>query len=220
MRLIIAFLVCLSIISASTIKDAKKAHKDGEFEKAFKLYKQAVLEDEPEAFYQLGKFYYEGKEVERDYHKAYKYLTAAHFLDYEKATYNLGIFYSKKNTPYHDYRKAFKTFLYLAQRGNDKAQNRVGMFYTFGMGMKKDYKEAVRWYEKSAKQHYVDAQCNLAFMYASGKGVWQNMGRAHAFARPGYEKGNRYCKKVWKDFKLKKYPEDKGWKLKFYNKPE
>ena len=93
------------------------------------------------------------------------------------------------------------------------------MFLTSKVILEKDYKEAVKWYERASKQGYVNAQCNLAFMYASGKGVWQNMGRAHAFAKPGFKKGNPNCEKVWNDFNLEKYPEDKGFKFKFYNEP-
>jgi TPR repeat protein len=107
----------------------------------------------------------------------------------------------------------------LANQGHAGAQNRMGMFLLYGF-IQKDYVQAVKWFEKSSMQGYELANCHLAFMYASGKGVWQNLGRAHAFAKKGKDNGIKMCQKVWKDFKLFKYPEDKGWKFKFYNKPK
>jgi TPR repeat protein len=77
----------------------------------------------------------------------------------------------------------------------------------------------VEYFEKASKQGYVTAQCNLAMMYASGKGVFPNFGRAHVFAKTGVEQGNPICKKVWEDYNLSKYPEDKSFKLNFYTKP-
>ena len=217
----LALLLLIQCSFASNyLKEANELYSVEEYSEAIKFYQKAALEEEPEAFYQLGRIYYEGKVVPKDYNKAHKYLIASHLLDYQKATYNLGIFYGNKKTPFYDAKKSYKTFLFLAQRGHAKAQNRLGMYYTVGIGIEKDYKLAVQWFEKSAKQNFIEAQCNLAFMYASGKGVWQNMGRAHAFAKPGFQNGHPQCKKVWIDFNLAKYPEDKGFKFKFYNKPE
>jgi TPR repeat protein len=182
-------------------------------------YEDAALKDDPEAYFELGKIYFEGKYVFKDYLKSLEYFSAASYLGSIKATYNLGLFYLSKQTDFYDPKKALSYFLELARKGHAPSENKVGIFLTNGIVLNKDYKEAVKWYEAASKQGYVEAQCNLAFMYASGKGVWQNMGRAHAFAKPGYEKGNKLCKKVWEDFNLSKYPEDKGFKFKFYNQP-
>ncbi|MGB9801374.1 MAG: tetratricopeptide repeat protein [Arcobacter sp.] len=182
-------------------------------------YEESALKDDPDAFFELGKIYFEGKYVFKDYKKALEYFGAASYLGSIKGTYNLGLFYLSNQTNFYDPKKAFSYFLELARKGYAPAQNKVGMFLTTGIVIDKDYKEAVKWYEASSKQGYIQAQCNLAFMYASGKGVWQNMGRAHAFAKPGYNKGYSLCKKVWEDFNLAKYKEDKGFKFKFYNQP-
>lgn len=219
MKLLFACFFLYTFIQASTLQKAQEAEENKEYQKAFNYY-QDVSKNNAIALFKLGTYYYKGKVVKKNYLKAKQYFEKASFLGYEKATYNLGILYSNKKASFHDYNKAYNIFLGLAKDEHAPSQNRIAMFLTFGIsGIEKNYKEAVTWYEKSAKQGYVNAQCNLAFMYASGKGVWQNMGRAHAFAKPGYEKNNRLCKKVWKDFNLAKYPEDKGWKFKFYNKP-
>lgn len=213
------FLLLLVGAFANTIEIEEVNKEEINIQDKIKSYQEAALEDDAEAYYKLGKLYFDGKYVNKDYEKALKYFNASYYLNSTEGTYNLGLFYLSKKTKFHDNKKALSLFLELARKGHAPSQNRVGMFLTSGVILEKDYKEAVKWYERASKQGYVNAQCNLAFMYASGKGVWQNMGRANAFAKPGFEKGNVLCEKVWIDFNLDKYPEDKGFKFKFYNEP-
>jgi TPR repeat protein len=215
--IILLFLIFTScLLAEESIKEEQDTKK---VEEQIKMYKEEALNDNPEAYFKLGKIYFEGKYVFKDYVKALEYFSSASYLGHIQGTYNLGLFYLSKKTPFYDPKKALSYFLELARKGHAPSQNRVGMYLTSGVIVDVDYKEAVKWYEASSKQGYINAQCNLAFMYASGKGVWQNMGRAHAFAKPGYEKGYKLCQKVWEDFNLEKYPEDKGFKFKFYNEP-
>jgi len=193
----------------------KRIHNQKEFSHYAKLSK----ENDPEALFKLGKYYYEGRVVKKSYTKALAYLEQSSDLGYKKATYNLGILYANNKTPYHSYSKSFNIFIELAEEGNAAAQNRIGMFLTLGLGGPVDFKEAVKWYEKSSKQGYLTAQCNLASMYAGGMGVFTNFGRAHAFAKKGKSLNHPICVKVWRDYNLGKYEKDKGFKFKFYNQP-
>ena len=215
-KFIFFFLFCITLFAQGNID---KEQENIKMQLQIEIYKESALKDDPEAFFQLGKIYFEGKYIFKDYIKALHYLNASAQLGHIQGTYNLALFYLSKRTPFHDPKKALSYFLELARKGHAPSQNRVGMYLTSGIILEKDYKEAVKWYEASSKQGYINAQCNLAFMYASGQGVWQNMGRAAAFAKPGYEKGYKLCQKVWEDFNLDKYPEDKGFKFKFYNEP-
>lgn len=199
---------------------AQFAYSKKDYNKAIYYYKESAKENNDKAMLQLGKFYYEGMHVKKAYSKAYEYFTQASKKGNHQATYYLGILYSNKRTIYYDLQKAFSLFQSLESNNHAGALNRLGMFYTFGMGVTdKDYKKAVKLYERSSKQGFETAHCNLAYMYASGKGVWQNMGRAHAFAKVGMQNKNEICQNVWRIFNLSKYPEDKGWKFNFYNKP-
>ena len=209
------------LLSLSLFASNEMAKDDSmaKMEEQIKIYEENALKDDAEAFFELGKIYFEGRYKKQDFLKALRYFNASYHLGSINGTYNLALFYLSKKTKYHDTKKALSLFLELGRKGHAPSQNKVGMFLTAGIVLEKDYKQAVKWYEASSKQGYVDAQCNLAFMYASGDGVWQNMGRAHAFAKPGFKKGNKLCEKVWNDFNLEKYPEDKGFKFKFYNKP-
>ncbi|WP_419770162.1 MAG: tetratricopeptide repeat protein [Candidatus Marinarcus sp.] len=166
-------------------------------------------------FFEKGKKYYQ----QRNYSMAFEYFSKASDMGNQKAYYNLGVLYGNKYFNKKDYAKSYEIFYELAQKGYAPAQNKVGMYLTLGLSVEKDYKEAVKWYEKASKQNFITAQCNLAFMYASGKGVFPNLGRAHVFAKTGYEQGNPICVKAWNDFHLEKYAEDKGFKFNFYTKP-
>lgn len=211
-------LIFLSI-SLFASSEVELTQEEIKMQEQIKVYEEAALKDDSDAFFELGKIYFEGLYINKDYEKALKYFNASYYLGNINGAYNLALFYMSKKTVYYDEKKALSIFLELARKGHAPSQNRVGMFLTAGVVLDVDYKKAVKWYEASSKQGYVNAQCNLAFMYASGQGVWQNMGRAHAFAKPGFKKGNKLCEKVWEDFSLEKYPEDKGFKFKFYNEP-
>lgn len=166
-------------------------------------------------FFEQGKQYYK----EKNYTKAFEYFKLSSELGNYKALYNVGVLYAHKNFYMKNHKKAFDIFEKLAHKGHAPSQNRLGMYYTTGNVVEKDYEKAIKWYEKASKQHLITAQCNLAYMYASGKGVFTNFGRANVFARKGVELKNPICLKVWKDFNLEKYPEDKGFKFKSYVKP-
>lgn len=220
MKTLICLLIFTNIVCSSYLDIALLAEKNKEMEKAYKYYKKAAQRENETALFKLGLFNYKGIYVKKNYTNAKKYFEHASKLGHIKSFYNLGIVYSNKKSGFLDYTKAYKIFHGLAKEGYAPAQNRIGMFLSFGLGkIEKDYKIAVKWYEKASKQGFIPAQCNLAFMYASGRGVWINFGRAHAFAVEGKNKGDKICLKVWKDFNLGKYPQDKGWKFKFYNKP-
>lgn len=215
-KILLLIFLSISLFAKSEVDLTQEELK---MQEQIKVYEEEALKDDSNAYLELGKIYFEGKYVNVDYEKALKFFNASYYLGNVNGAYNLALFYSSDKTIYHDEKKALSIFLELARKGHAPSQNRVGMFLTAGIVLDKDYKEAVKWYEKSSKQGYVNAQCNLAYMYATGQGVWQNMGRANAFAKPGFIKGNKLCEKVWTEFNLEKYPEDKGFKFKFYNKP-
>lgn len=199
---------------------AQNAYIQKDYKKALFYYKEAAKEHNVNAMVKLGMMYYEGEFVKQGYSSAHKYFSDASKQGNIKATYYLGVLYANKKTIYYDLNKAYEILLSLESSNYAPALNRLGMFYTFGMaGVDKDYKKAVKLFENASKQGLETAHCNLAYMYASGKGVFQNLGRAHAFAKEGVENKNEICMNVWKIFKLAKYPEDKGWKFNFYNKP-
>ncbi|QKF81469.1 tetratricopeptide repeat protein [Halarcobacter ebronensis] len=198
------------------VKDIEKKYGDND---ALPLYKKLAEQDDVEAMFELARIYLEGKVVKRNYFSAKQLLESASERNHDKSTYYLGKLYLLKKGPYYDPVKAYNTFVIAANNDYAPAQNMIGQFLLNGIAVDKDYILAVKLFEKASKQGYIEAQCNLAFMYASGKGVFPNFGRAHQFAKKGKEEGNKRCIKVWNDYNLEKYPEDKGWKFNFYTQP-
>jgi TPR repeat protein len=215
------FLISLifSTLFSYTFEEVRNFEKSNGTIKALSFYKELAEQNNTKAMMHLAKIYLEGKEIEKSFSKAKELLERASKLNDNKASFYLGRFYLSKKTPYFNPAKAYNSFVKAANNDYAPAQNMVGEFLVNGIAVDKDYKLAVKLFEKASKQGFIDAQCNLAFMYASGKGVFPNFGRAHQFAKKGKELGNKRCIKVWNDYKLEKYPEDKGWKFNFYTKP-
>ncbi|MBS9782302.1 MAG: sel1 repeat family protein [Arcobacter sp.] len=151
--------------------------------------------------------------------KAHKILLKEKKKGNLEAFYTLGQIYLSKNTIFYDKIEAYNHFVEAANKGNAKSQLIIGRFFLQGKIVKKDYKKAMYYFKEASKQKLYKANCYIAYMYANGLGVFPNFGRANVFAKDGYKKGYKLCKKVWKDFHLEKYPKDKSFKFGKYLKP-
>lgn len=210
-------IVFLTNSFCSYFEDATKAFEEKNIEKALYFYKKSAISGNDEAIFILGKIYYNGKYVKQDLEKSLYYFEKISPYGHKKAKYNSAIIYANTKYKKHDYRKAYNLFLELAQEGYAKAQNKVGIFLLHGIGIDKDYKMALKWFEQAYfKQNYKPASCNLAIMFINGYGVFPNFGRARKLAQEGYDEKIPTCVKVYKDFKLHKYPEDTGFKTGYY----
>jgi len=134
-------------------------------------------------------------------------------------TYQLAKLYSSKKTKKYNIKKAYNLLVDNVNKNHAKSQLLIGRFFLVGAAVDVDYEKALYYFKEASKQREYDANCYIAYMYASGKGVFPNFGRAHIFAQKEYKKGNKLCKKVWKDYNLEKYSKDKGWNIGNYNKP-
>lgn len=220
LRTLLLFSLLLNLIYAISFKEAQDIEKTQGVLASLNTYRALAGQNDVNAIFRLAMIYANGKEIKRSLIMSKKYLEKGSELNHNKSTYYLAKLYLSKKTPYNDLTKAFNTFLKAAKNGYAPAQNMIGQFLATGTVIKTDYKKAVEYFEKASKQGYVEANCNLAFMYASGKGVFPNFGRAHQFAKKGIKQGNKKCQKVWDDYNLEKYDEDKGWKFNFYTKPK
>ena len=214
-RYFLIIILLISNVLSSQFDLGESELKKGNIQKALKHYRKAVTREDEDALFKLGVFYFKGKYVKKDLRKALDYFKKASSLGHEKAKYNLALIYSFKNTPFHNYRLAYNNFLDLAQNSHAKAQFQVGNFLAYGF-VEKDYKIAVKWYEQSAANGFKLASCSLAYMHANGMGVFPNLGRARVLAQEGFDKNIPLCVKVYKNFNLHKYHEDKGFKFGFY----
>lgn len=214
------FLITLffNIVNSTTLEYAKEIEQEEGIKKAIPIYKKLSNEYNPEAMYKMAKLYLQGKHFKQSITKAHDLLLIASDLNHTKSQYALAKIYFNKNTAYYNKTKAYNLLVDSANLDYPKSQTMLGKFFLFGIVVEKDYKKAKYYFEKASKNKDYNANCYIALMYADGLGVYPNLGRAHAFAKDEYKRGNKFCKKVWKDFSLEKYPKDGGWKL-GYRKP-
>ncbi|AXH09283.1 hypothetical protein CP960_02115 [Malaciobacter halophilus] len=217
------FLLITTIFTLSfslTFEQAQKVEKEKGVLEALGYYKDLAQENNTDAIFRLAMIYANGEEIQKNINNAFILLTKGAVLGDKKAGYYLGKLYINKKSPYYDTKKAYNLFLELSNANYTPAHNMMGKILINGVGVDRDYKLAVKYFEKASKAGYTEAHCNLALMYASGKGVFPNFGRAHVFAKEGMKKNHPLCIKVYKDYNLKKYPEDKGFKFDFYTQPK
>ena len=165
----------------------------------------------------IGICYYKGKSVRKNLDLAMLYFKRAAIYDDPKARYNIASIYANKHYRHYNKTKAFDMFLSLAKEDYPPAQDKVGLAYLYGFVVQKDYSLARKWFEVAYfENNYLQSGCNLAYIYTYGKGVIVNLGRARKVAQKGYNNHIPRCIKVYDDFKLYKYKEDKGFKFGYY----
>lgn len=220
MKILILFLIFLKLSFAISFNQVKQIEIEKGIKEAIPLYKELAKNEDIEAIYKLAMIYAKGKVVRRNIKKTYELLEQGYNLGDNKATYSLAKLMLNKKTLYFDDIKAYNLLIDLSEKGFAPALNMLGKMLLRGIVVEKDYKLSVKYFERASKQNFTEAHCNLAYMYASGKGVFPNFGRAHTFAKEGMKKNHPLCKKVFKEYHLAKFPEDKGWKFNFYTNPE
>ena len=214
------FLIFLgTFLNALTFEEVYTIQKIEGSMKALSGYKELANDNDPKAMHELALIYLNGDGIARNINKAQELFQKASELGNSESTYLLGKLYLSNKTIFYDEKKAYNTFVDAANQNNSKAQLMLAKFFLLGGVVPKDYEKALYYFKLASKQKEYDANCYIAYMYASGTGVFPNFGRAHAFAKDEYEKGNKLCVKVWKDYNLAKYPKDDGFRIGDYNVP-
>jgi TPR repeat protein len=83
-------------------------------------------EGDAEAQYKLGKMYYDGEGVTKNYQKAVEWLRKAAGQGLDKAQNSLGYMYANGYGVTKDYQKAVEWYRKAAEQGLDKAQTNLG----------------------------------------------------------------------------------------------
>ena len=121
------------------------------FTEVFKTSERDAAEKgDPEAQFNLGKKYAEGKEVTQDFVESTKWYRKAAEQGHAVAQYGLGLaYYNAKGVP-QDYAEAVNWFRKAADQGVALAQSNLGVMYARGEGVPKDDIEAYAWYNLAA----------------------------------------------------------------------
>lgn len=218
-KIVLIIFLSSTILLATTLNDAIYIHKTKGSIRAIPLYKELVYDNNTEAMNALAKIFIKGDGVKINIPRAYRLLLKSSDLNNLEAQYMLGKLYQSEKSPYFNPYKAYNAFVKSANDGFAKSQEMVGKYFLYGKTVDKNYEKALFYFMKASKQRLYSSNCYIAYMYASGSGVFPNFGRAHVFAKDQYEKGNKFCKKVWDDYNLQNYTDDKGWKVGDYLEP-
>jgi TPR repeat protein len=139
--------------------------------------------------YELGRRYYIGKDVPKDFAQAVKWFQKATEQNNAKAEYALGICLLNGKGVAKDEAQAVRWFRKAAEQNFASAQGQLGACYLSGQGVEKDEVEAAKWFRKAADQNDGKAQGSVGFCYANGKGVAKDEGEALKWFRKAAEQG-------------------------------
>ena len=157
---------------------------------AVKWIRLAAEQEHPEAQAILGRLYYAGNGVPRDYSETLKWYRRAVEQDNPTAQFYLGLMYYNGHGVPKDHSEAAKWIRRAADQGDAEAQFELGGMYSAGAGVPQDYAESAQWYRRAGEQGYADAQFVLWLPYHEGRGVAKDPVEAARWLRLAAEQGH------------------------------
>lgn len=157
--------------------------------------------------FNLGRKYYEGKDIEQDLQKAIYWTRKAAKQDYADAQYFLGMLCCgdpEDDRIEEDYELAQYWLEKAANQGHSDAQTALGALYYAGQGIEQDYEKAKYWFTQAAEQHNPVALFSLGKMYFEGRGVERNNKQARAFFNQAKQHGFRETQELFGNFDRKR----------------
>ena len=127
--------------------------------------KSSAEKGDAESQYRLGRKYYNGEGVQKDFEETAKWMKKAAEQGHSGAQSVLGglLYYLGHGVP-KDLSQARKWVEKSAKQGNAPAQYVLGMFYFHGEGGPTNLVEAEKWLKKSAEQGYIKAEQGLEIL--------------------------------------------------------
>lgn len=140
--------------------------------------KQAALDGDPIALYEISARYTEGRGTEVKLEDAVKWLKLSSDLNFAPAQYRLGNFYEKGTGVDRDVERARVLYQSSAANGNINAMHNLGVLLA-STGNAADFTEAAGWFLQAAERGVRDSQVNMAILYARGEGVQRNLSESY-----------------------------------------
>jgi localization factor PodJL len=151
----------------------------------------AAAAGNPDAEYEIGVRYSEGRGVAIDLELAAQWFESAAKHGLAPAQYRLGSLYEKGLGVKKDLNKARQLYLQAADKGNAKAVHNLAVLYAEGIDGKPDYQIASQWFRKAANRGVADSQYNLGILYARGIGVDQNLAESYKWFTLAAQQGDQ-----------------------------
>ena len=173
----------LNTLHATSINEANKFFKSGDFNSAFYYYsKSAEINNNKNAQFMLYKLFNKGKGVVKNDKTAIIWLKKAAFNNHLEAQYLLYQYYFKgTNSLKINANKGLQWLETSANLNYPKSQYDLGMLYLNGYVVDKNIKKAYKWLIASANHNYVEAQYQLGLLFLDGKFIEKDLKRAFNF---------------------------------------
>jgi hypothetical protein len=182
----------------SDLKKARRAYRDGDYERALKYFREQSEEGSIVADWYLGHMYRLGRGVARDDATAYSYYdrVADQFSPDEDDNKRLRImidalircadYRRKGGAVRQDFPSALRIYKMASSYGHPAAEFGLGMMNLNGQGLGQNPEQGMRWLMKAARKRYAPAEAALGDLYWRGEHVRPDRIRAvmwYALAR-------------------------------------
>lgn len=164
-----------------------------------------AMTGDPNACFELGLAFDEGKHLKRRPQHAVHWYEKAVELGHVKAPFNLARFYRQGDGVPKNAEMAFKYTKIGAERGDTWAKSNLGVSLMTGNGCEQDYIAARIWLQQAHEEGDELASLNLAVMTAFGLGEPTDAARARRLAAPLAKLGNPEALRLMQE--LRKFEE-------------
>jgi len=137
--------------------------------------KQAALDGRPEAIFEIGARFADGRGVTRDPKLAARWFEQAAAQGHGPSQYRLASLYREGKGIAKDSALAFQWFDRAAAQGHVLAMHNAAVLLAEGVQGTPDYAGAALWFKRAAEHGVKDSQFNIAILFARGLGVSQNL---------------------------------------------
>jgi len=186
---VVSFLFFFSTaVSSNTLDNALNLYQQGNFQSSHNALVKLARDDNPQAFFLLGKMYERGDGVERSEVTAIDFYQRASLLGSEAAEQRLTQLQNGENSVVLDW------YLESAWDGDVESEFNLGYLYETGMGVKIDETLALQWYEEAANQQHADAQLRLGMMLIVGAGIESDVGSGLRWINKASSNSNQVAK--------------------------
>ncbi len=141
----ISLIVGLSILSLPAFGNGNDSWENDYIE----LLLERVETGDKVSQFLLGKAYYEGQGVEKNYETALQWFNKSAEQNYPNALFSLGMMYDDGLGTKQDYKAAFSAYRKAADYGHTMAQYYLGLMYRDGHGVEQDHLLALQWLQKA-----------------------------------------------------------------------
>lgn len=145
-----------------------------------------ALQGNIDAQYNLGRYYFERREIKGNIDKAFYWFDKVAENSNAEIQYEIGVCYDlcdNEDRAFYWYKKA-------AEKGNKEAQQDLGIAFMLGKGTEPDEFEGHKWFKRAVENGNIDAMWGLGKSFLDGNGTEQNYEKAFYWFRKGAEKGD------------------------------